>query len=96
MARMDKVGKTATHIGSDNGMNYVQYHATKVVQWDDKQIILDSGGWNTVTTKARMNQASLQFDLGFGVYQEDFAWYVVLDADATITLDFTDGMVINR
>lgn len=32
----------------------------------------------TNTTKLRMNQAANQFGLGFGVYQKNHAWFVVI------------------
>ena len=38
--------------------------------------MLNTGGWPTVTTKARMNQTANQYDLGFTVYQKDFNWFV--------------------
>lgn len=80
MATMHRVGSTATVIGYDGyppeGFNFCQYHATKVVRWNDRKIILNSNGWRTNTTKARMNQVSNQFGLGFQVYQKDFNWFV--------------------
>ena len=41
-----------------------------------ERIILRTGGWKTVTTKTRMNQAASEFNLGFMVSQEDYAWFV--------------------
>ena len=43
------------------------------------QIKLNHGGWKTVTTKKRINEASEAFmpgGMGFKVYQDDFEWYV--------------------
>jgi hypothetical protein len=54
----------------------VAYHNTFVVCASDKTIVLNTGGWFTVTTKTRMNQASNQFGLGYRVFQKDFRWYV--------------------
>ena len=55
----------------------VTYHNTVVVMLvDDRYVTLDNGGYYTATSKRRMNQASLQYSLGFGVYQSDFVWYV--------------------
>lgn len=53
----------------------VRYHNTIVVDWNVELIRLNTGGWQTVTTKRRMNQASDAFGLGFGVYQKDYDWY---------------------
>lgn len=71
----------------------IYYHSTAVVQFTFDEIILNSGGWKTATTKARMNQASNQFGLGYSVYQKDFSWYVNFNGK---TLDFSDNMVLKR
>lgn len=74
-------------------MTKVVYHKTPVVAWDTKRIVLRSGGWMTVTTKLRMNQASNQFGLGYSVWQKDFAWFVGYQG---CTLPFVDGMELMR
>jgi hypothetical protein len=91
---MDQVGSHATTITSNGVQTGVKYHATIVVEFDLDKIVLDSGGWHTVTTKIRMNQASNQFGLGYSVYQKDFGWFVLLDTGEVI--NFWDGMVIDR
>lgn len=71
------------------------YHWTDVVVvsydhgYKERRVKLDSGGWQTATTKNRMNQASNQFDLGFYVFQKNFEWYVKVGED---TLEFEDNM----
>ena len=94
MAQQQKVGRVATTIHTEDGSTRVIYHQTTVVQFDNDLIVLDTGGWKTPTTKTRMNQAASQFNLGYRVYQEDFAWYVrwngeslPFDEDGTIELD---------
>jgi hypothetical protein len=79
---------------SDNGNDGVVIYAeTKIVEWRDGKITLRSGGWETVTTKRKMNQASNQFALGFGVWQKDHEWFVNLpDGD---TVPFEDGMTFD-
>lgn len=54
----------------------VTYHDTIVIEFDDNQIILNTGGYKTTTTKRRMNQASKQFSLGIEVFQRKREWYV--------------------
>lgn len=93
MATMHQIGKTATVIGNDGYMNYVQYHETQVVRWNDRQIILNSDGWRTATTKNRMNQTSNQFNLGFRVYQQNFDWYVTFKGK---TWEWYDEMKLDR
>lgn len=77
MSRQDTIGNHCTTVFTDEmGYTCVVYHQTCVVRWNAERIILNTGGYETVTTKRRMNQAANQFRLGFGVYQQDHTWYV--------------------
>ena len=91
--RVSQVGTHRTNIVELQGLTSVVYHSTAVVQFDDDKIILNSGGWETVTTKTRMNQASNEYGLGFDVYQVDFTWYVAYKGE---TIPFKDGIVLDR
>jgi hypothetical protein len=81
MARTDQVGSHKTVISVDPTSKYygplkrITYHNTVVVAFDNKKIMLNTGGWKTPTTKLRMNQAANQFGLDYRVYQENFQWY---------------------
>ena len=77
-----------------NGVGSVIYTNTIIVSWDNDTITLRSGGWETVTTKRKMNQASHQFGLGFGVYQRDHVWLVDMPNGDTVL--FKDGMTFSR
>lgn len=92
MSRTHTVGKVATSIARRDGVLQITYHGTDVVSaYPDGRIILDTGGWRTTTTKARMNQAASQFDLGFMVYQRNYRWYVVdLRGDCPVSDEFED------
>ncbi len=94
MGQQETIGKHKTTVSASNGWAIVVYHQTTVVKFNDSQIVLDTGGWYTPTTKSRMNQTSNQFDLGFDVYQRNFAFYVyfkgenyMFGPDNTLTLD---------
>ncbi len=76
MSQQFRLGKGNTNIYASEGMTRVIFHSTAVVSWSDKEIILDTGGWFSATTKSRMNQASHQFDLGYSVYSKDYQWFV--------------------
>ncbi len=94
MAAIDTIGRRATTIRTKKERTIVRYHWTDVVSFSDKTVRLDSNGWQTPTTKNRMNQASNQFGLGFRVWQKDFVWYV--DTPSGLILEFADGMLFNR
>jgi hypothetical protein len=76
MAQQNRIGTHKTTIYAEGGYAKVKYHNTDVVSFNDKEIILNTDGWRTPTTKTRMNQTSRQFNLGFNVYQKDWEWYV--------------------
>lgn len=94
-AQMGRVGRKATTVGThaDTGHTVVTYHETPVVKFNDNEIVLDSGGWKTATTRVRMNQASNQYELGFQVYQKNGEWFVNINGK---TIPFEDGMSIPR
>ena len=93
MARMDKIGKTATKIRTEAGKTFVRYHATDVVAFDDLNVTLNSGGWSTRTTMARMNQTANQYNLPYRVFQRKFRWFVTIGSE---TVEFRDGMTFAR
>lgn len=93
MAQLEKIGRVATKIYEFGTFTKIKYHKTDVVSFNDYEIILNSNGWRTQTTKNRMNQASNEFDLGFTVYQRDSVWYVDYKGE---TLKFVDHMRLNR
>lgn len=77
MAKTDQVGQHATTIATDSdGFIVVTYHQTQVVKFNRKKIILNTGGYNTASTRLRMNQASNQYSLGFRVFQKKFKLFV--------------------
>jgi len=68
---------------------YLRYQDTDIIRWcTDGSIVLNTGGWRTVTTKARYNE---HLD-GIRVWQERGVWTV---ATAKGSVEFYDGMVIN-
>ena len=91
MAQTSRVTGRATTIFPYDGKTVVGYHNTNVVMFDHETVTLNTGGWSTVTTKLRMNQAANQFGLGYQVYQKNWSWFVEL-ADGTV-LPFNDWEV---
>ena len=96
MAKTDKVGTHKTAIYNSDGYTCIRYHSTEVVRFNTDEIVLDSGGWHTVTTKLRMNQASNMFHLGFRVSQRQHEWFVDYYAQGRLTFTFRDGMILER
>lgn len=76
MPKMSRVSRNNTSIATDNGTTSIRLHSTVVVEFDREAIILRHGGYRSYTTKARMNQASNQYGLGYQVFQKDHDWFV--------------------
>tara|TARA_B110000902_G_C14210791_1_gene551284 strand:+ start:255 stop:545 length:291 start_codon:yes stop_codon:yes gene_type:complete len=93
MPRMDKLSMYKTTLEIDGDKGCVIYTKTKIVEWVGNKIKLNSDGWESVTTKRKMNQASNQFNLGYSVFQKDFVWYV--DTPQGHTVKYYDGMTID-
>lgn len=93
MAQTQQVRGVATNIRTENGYTIVRYHNTDVVKFNDKEIILNSGGWRTNTTKTRMDQTRNQFNLPFAVFQKNYEWYVHTKNGI---VDYFDGMIIKN
>jgi len=85
MSRKDEIGKHATTVVTRDGITTVAYHNTPVVAWvqAEDMVILDTGGYRTYTTKARMNQTAAMFGLPYHVRQRDGEWFV--------TVTYADG-----
>ena len=90
MPRMDKLSNYATTWWNKDNQGGVTYQNTQIVAWKDNKVTLNSDGWETVTTKRKMNQASNQFCLRFDVWQENFKWFVNLPNGQTVK--YYDGM----
>lgn len=94
MAQNQQVRGVSTTVRTNpEGQTEVIYHETSVVSFDQNEIVLNSGGWRTNTTKLRMNQASNQFGLGYQVYQKNYEWFVDFKGE---TIEFHSGMILDR
>jgi hypothetical protein len=99
MSRYNQLSPYCTTIGQEDGRTVVYptpttNRAIPIVSFDVNSITLRSGGWQSVATKRKMNQASHQFGLGYSVSQKDFHWSVTLPDGSTV--DFEDGMTFAR
>lgn len=82
-----KVGNNTYAEILHDGSVGITLHKTRVVTIHaDGKYTLRNGGWNTVTTKDRINKYA-----PVRVYQRDFQWYITIDGKE---YDFEDGMVV--
>ena len=93
MASQAKIGTHKTTIKTVDKYMVVTYHSTDIVKFNDQEIILNSGGWLSATTKSRMNQTANQFDLGYRVIQKDYEWFINFNGRR---IKFYDNITLKR
>ena len=70
-------GNTSVHFDAESGVSVVRLHGNKIAEVSDDTMTIFDGGWQSVTTKSRLNALCVEFCVtGEGVFQKDFAWYV--------------------
>ena len=74
---------------------YVYLHGNHIAtyNYEDKELTLFDGGWQSNTTKSRLNALCNELATGFSVFQKNWDWYVS-DFQKTV-VDFTDGITVN-
>ena len=55
---------------------------------------LFDGGWQSNTTKSRLNALLDEFDYGSFVFQKNWQWFFARNFNPSHKVDFTSGMVV--
>ena len=68
-------------------------HGHNIATFDHnlKAVKISSCGWQTVTTKSRLNAILSEVKYGCSVFQKNFDWFVSFRGQ---TQDFIDGMIL--
>ena len=89
-------GSNTTVFTTDNGLESTVYlHGNHIATYfhDTRELQLFDGGWQTVTTKSRLNALLDEFGGGDRVIQKDFSWYLVSNLDNSRRAFFS-GMTV--
>ena len=70
---------------------YLHGHQIATLCHETKAVKLSSCGWQTVTTKSRLNAILDEVKYGAKVFQKNFNWFVSYNEDVK---DFIDGMIL--
>ena len=91
---------TTVHFNEESNTSIVRLHGNKIAEVTDDSMTIFDGGWQTTTTKSRLNALCSEFCItGEGVFQKNFQWYVRLFVGAINgkqvykTEEFTNGYV---
>lgn len=85
-------GNTTVHFNEENGESVVRLHGNKIAVIGDDFLQIFDGGWQTTTTKSRLNALIDRFcnAVTDGVFQKDYQWFI---RDNKVTRDFENGYI---
>ena len=93
-----KLKNTEVTIDEETNTSSVYLHGNLIATVTDNDMTIYDGGWQSVTTKSRLNALCDEFCIaGEGVFQSNFAWYVrkfvgkINGQDVFKTEDFVSG-----
>ena len=83
---------TSVHYNEENDVSIVRLHGNKIAEVGDDFVAIFDGGWQTNTTKSRLNVIINEFCNGLtdGVFQKNFQWFI---KDNNVTRDFESGYI---
>ena len=75
-------------VSSQDGLSTVYLHGNKIAEVGDDFLTIFDGGYQSVTTKSRLNALINEFcnAVTDGVFQKNYQWFV---SDNNITKEFT-------
>ena len=76
---------------TDRVGSIVKLHGNKIAEVYAKSIVLFDGGWQTNTTKSRLNALLDEFTPGTGDIQRNFEWFLTYKH---LKEDFVSGMEV--
>ena len=78
-----------THVVTKDGVSFVFLHGNNIAQIGDTWLRLFDAGWQTVTTKSRLNAILAVHGNGERIFQKNFQWFIsTADGD----IEFENGM----
>ena len=83
-----------TAVVTEDGVSTVFLHNNKIAEIGEGFIKLFDGGWQSNTTKSRLNAILSEHGIaGEGVFQKNFEWFIRLwNGTEFVTTEFRSGM----
>ena len=74
---------------------FVYLHGNHIATYNyaNRELALYDGGWQSNTTKSRLNALCNELATGFGVFQKNWNWFVG-DFNNKNVIDFFDGVTV--
>ena len=90
-----KSGNTRVEITEENKA-IVYLHGNKIAVIDEENVQIFDGGWQSNTTKSRLNAIIEEFIMpAAGVFQKNWNWFVNVQLDRTNPVPFYSGIALN-
>ena len=85
-----------TTVITENDISTVMLHGNHIATYNHslKELELYDGGWQSNTTKSRLNALCNELATGFGVFQKNWEWFI--SDRLGNKKDFISGMVIDE
>ena len=85
---------TSVHYNEENGVSIVRLHGNKIAEIGDDYLQIFDGGWQSVTTKSRLNALIDRFcnAVTDGVFQKDYCWFI---RDNNVTREWEQGYIFS-
>ena len=85
---------TSVHFNEHEGISIVRLHGNKIAEVCGGILTIFDGGWQSNTTKSRLNALINEFGNAFtdGVFQKDYVWYVRENGQVK---EFTNGFTFD-
>ena len=84
-------GNTTVMINDNNNKAKVYLHGNLIAEVCNEFVAIFDGGWQTVTTKSRLNALCQEFRPQVGVFQKDWTWFI---RHGNAIFPFTSGSLI--
>ena len=87
-------GNTSVSYNEENNTSVVRLHGNKIAVLGEDFLEIFDGGWQTTTTKSRLNAIINEFCNGVtdGVFQKNYQWFIM---DNKVVRDFTNGYIFS-
>ena len=84
-----------TQVITDNGFSRVFLHGNHIATYNHvtKELTLFDGGWQSNTTKSRLNALCNEFATGFSVFQKNWDWFI--SDFKNVKKEFVSNTIVN-
>ena len=77
----------------ENCFVYLHGNHIATYNYEDKELTLFDGGWQSNTTKSRLNALCYELATGFSVFQKNWDWFI--SDFKNVKKEFVDNTIVN-